>query len=173
MLGFGRCWTGEKCPAVMFCDTSSVTPAANCDLRWQNDCAQHTSVIYASLWCCEIRRVTHMCRLHTTKFIIRHFLFTTSCSQYDHAHMQYVYTPCASHIYFISHMLCMLDSILLSYFRPTSQHMNYFFEIPSASKRAAHLYMLWESQTTGYMRARFDRLIPLHPCSLVESPADG
>ena len=105
-------------------------------------------------------RVTHMCRLHTTKFIIRHFLFTTSCSQYDHDHMQYVYTPCASHIYFISHMLCMLDSILLSYFRPTSQHMNYFFEIPSASKCAAHLYMLCESQTTGYMRARFDRLIP-------------
>ena len=27
----GRCRPGEKCPAVMFCDTSTVTPATNCD----------------------------------------------------------------------------------------------------------------------------------------------
>ena len=109
-----RCWTGEKCPAVMFCDTSSVTPAANCDLRWQNDCARHTSVIYASLWCCEIRRVTHMCRLQTTKFIIRHFLFAASCSQYDHAHMQYVYLIYIVSVTWFVLMLCMLNSILLS-----------------------------------------------------------
>ena len=31
MLGVGRWWSGEKCPALMFCDTSSVTPATNCD----------------------------------------------------------------------------------------------------------------------------------------------